>query len=74
MDKIKKIGALGIGFAGAAARYIGFLLRSLQSAVMPPYYPMVLLKQAVEIGFYSLPVVALTALFAGMVTHKTRIT
>ena len=33
----------------------------------PPFYPRLLLRQMVEIGFYSLPVVGLTGLFAGMV-------
>ncbi|MDR1476750.1 MAG: ABC transporter permease [Rickettsiales bacterium] len=67
MDTVRKIGALGIGFAEAVAQYAGFVLRAAHNAFTPPYYPMVLMKQAVEIGFYSLPVVALTALFAGMV-------
>lgn len=67
MDKIKKIGALGIGFAAALWRYVQFAARAAHNMFTPPYYPMVLLKQALEVGFYSLPVVALTALFAGMV-------
>lgn len=33
----------------------------------PPFYYKQFLIQLVEIGFYSLPVVALTTLFAGMV-------
>jgi phospholipid/cholesterol/gamma-HCH transport system permease protein len=67
MDKVKKIGALGIGFVAALWRYAVFAARALHSIFAPPYYPMVVLKQAAEVGFYSLPVVALTALFAGMV-------
>jgi phospholipid/cholesterol/gamma-HCH transport system permease protein len=44
-------------FAGA-----GFI-----NIVRPPYYPRLVLKQMIEIGFYSLPVVGLTAIFTGMV-------
>ncbi|MEQ9360396.1 MAG: ABC transporter permease, partial [Rhodospirillales bacterium] len=33
----------------------------------PPYYPRIMIRQMVEIGYFSLPVVGLTAIFAGMV-------
>ena len=33
----------------------------------PPYYPRLILRQIVDIGYFSLPVVGLTALFTGMV-------
>ena len=36
-------------------------------AVRPPFYPRIILKQMIEIGYFSLPVVGLTAVFAGMV-------
>jgi phospholipid/cholesterol/gamma-HCH transport system permease protein len=35
--------------------------------VRPPYYPRLILRQMIEIGYYSLPVVGLTAIFTGMV-------
>src|SRR5581483_2287484 len=35
--------------------------------VRPPFYPRLMLRQMIEIGFYSLPVVGLTAIFTGMV-------
>ncbi len=35
--------------------------------VLPPYYPRLILRQMIEIGYYSLPVVGLTAIFTGMV-------
>ncbi|MDH3791949.1 MAG: ABC transporter permease, partial [Rhodospirillales bacterium] len=35
--------------------------------VRPPIYPRLILRQMVEIGYYSLPVVGLTAIFTGMV-------
>ena len=36
-------------------------------AVQPPYYRRQILRQMLEIGYYSLPVVGLTAIFTGMV-------
>ena len=44
-------------FAGAA----------LRNSLSPPYYYKIWWKHVIEIGFYSLPVVGLTCLFAGMV-------
>ena len=44
-----------------------FMGRSLIIGIMPPYYPKQFLRQVMDIGFYSLPVIGLTALFTGMV-------
>ncbi len=49
-------GALGI-----------FGAKTLYHCFVPPFYGKAFLRQLIEIGFYSLPVVALTTLFAGMV-------
>jgi phospholipid/cholesterol/gamma-HCH transport system permease protein len=35
--------------------------------VRPPFYPSLIARQMMDIGFFSLPVVGLTALFTGMV-------
>ncbi|MDR1009046.1 MAG: ABC transporter permease [Rickettsiales bacterium] len=67
MEKIAAIGRIGIDFARGVASYAAFLLRAVKDAFVPPFYPKVLAAQMAEIGFYSLPVVSLTALFAGMV-------
>jgi len=67
MEKIAAIGRAGIGFAKGVALYIIFLSRALSDIFIPPFYPKVVAQQMAEIGFYSLPVVSLTALFAGMV-------
>ncbi|MBN1783412.1 MAG: ABC transporter permease [Alphaproteobacteria bacterium] len=50
-----------------AGRFVSFLLKVIKSSVRPPFYPKLILKQFFRVGFYSLPVVGLTALFAGMV-------
>ena len=44
-----------------------FIGRSLYNSVTPPFYWKLLLRQMMDIGFYSLPVVGLTTIFAGMV-------
>jgi len=44
-----------------------FIAQSLYNCVTPPFYWKMLLRQMLDIGFYSLPVVALTTIFAGMV-------
>lgn len=44
-----------------------FAGRSLLHCVVPPFYPRLLFRQLIEIGYYSLPVVGLTAIFTGMV-------
>lgn len=44
-----------------------FIAQALYNCVTPPFYLRLLGKQMIDIGFYSLPVVGLTTIFAGMV-------
>lgn len=44
-----------------------FIGRSVYNSITPPFYLRLLGKQIMDIGFYSLPVVGLTTIFAGMV-------
>jgi phospholipid/cholesterol/gamma-HCH transport system permease protein len=44
-----------------------FALRALFHGAMGPYYPRMIGRQMIDIGYYSLPVVGLTAIFTGMV-------
>jgi phospholipid/cholesterol/gamma-HCH transport system permease protein len=44
-----------------------FAGRAIVSGLRGPFYPRQLLRQMLEIGYYSLPVVGLTAIFTGMV-------
>jgi phospholipid/cholesterol/gamma-HCH transport system permease protein len=67
MNRIQKIGTQGIGAVKQLASFTAFLCKSAYNWFAPPFYPKEILAQVLEIGFYSLPVVALTALFAGMV-------
>lgn len=54
----------GLGALGSVVRFAG---RALWGAVRPPFFVCQALGQALEIGYYSLPVVGMTALFTGMV-------
>ncbi len=44
-----------------------FAFEALRAVVQPPYYRRQIVRQMLEIGYYSLPVVGLTAIFTGMV-------
>lgn len=44
-----------------------FVGKSVMHVFTPPWYPKLILKQFVDIGYYSLPVVGMTAIFTGMV-------
>lgn len=44
-----------------------FLVRTIKHAFSPPWYPRLIGQQFIDIGFFSLAVVGMTALFSGMV-------
>ncbi len=44
-----------------------FAVRALAAGLRGPFYPRQMLRQMQDIGYYSLPVVGLTAIFTGMV-------
>jgi len=67
MNPLAAIGRIFIAFLATTGRLGIFTARSVSHCVRPPFYPMLLWRQIVEIGYYSLPVVALTAIFTGMV-------
>lgn len=64
------LGAIGravFAFLQIAGRLLLFSIEGLSHCVRPPYFPRLILRQMIEVGYYSLPVVGLTALFSGMV-------
>lgn len=67
MQFISKLGHVVLSFLKSAGELGLFAFETIYHCFTPPYYGKAFLKQFVEIGFYSLPVVALTTLFAGMV-------
>jgi len=64
------LAAIGRGVLGAC-RHAGslalFALAGLSHLLRPPFYGRMFGRAMIEIGFFSLPVVALTAIFTGMV-------
>ncbi|MBE04110.1 MAG: ABC transporter permease [Gammaproteobacteria bacterium] len=44
-----------------------FSIVSTSHCLRPRFYPQLIIKQMIEVGYYSLPVVGLTGIFAGMV-------
>lgn len=59
------IGSLAIGGFAEIGSVAIFAWKAIRRALTPPYYPIRLVEQLLQIGWFSLPVVALTALFTG---------
>lgn len=64
---LRKLGKPLVGFVSGLGELSLFIARAIYNSVTPPFYFKLLGKQMIDIGFYSLPVVALTTIFAGMV-------
>ncbi len=67
MNFLQPIGRFFLAFLATTGRLGVFAAASLSHGVRPPFYPRIIVRQMVEIGYFSLPVVGLTAMFAGMV-------
>ncbi len=64
---IGNIGQASFHFLAAIGRLSLFAFTAIRWVLLPPYYGRQLMRQMLDIGFYSLPVVGLTTLFSGMV-------
>ncbi|MGH6949019.1 MAG: MlaE family ABC transporter permease [Kiloniellales bacterium] len=67
MPLLQPIGRTFLVFLEATGRLTLFTLTALVHCVRPPIYPRLIARQMIEVGYYSLPVVGLTAIFTGMV-------
>ncbi|MCP4394072.1 MAG: ABC transporter permease [Alphaproteobacteria bacterium] len=67
MNFLAAVGSVFIRFLQMTGRLAIFTGVSLSHCVRGPFYPRLIVKQMVEIGYYSLPVVGLTTIFSGMV-------
>jgi phospholipid/cholesterol/gamma-HCH transport system permease protein len=67
MRALQLIGHVVLEFLATVGRVVLFAGSGLSHCVRPPFYFRNLGRQLVEIGYYSLPVVGLTAIFTGMV-------
>jgi len=66
-DSLATIGAVFLAFLATVGRLARFAVQALAAIFSPPYFPRLIARQVLYIGYYSLPVVGLTALFTGMV-------
>jgi phospholipid/cholesterol/gamma-HCH transport system permease protein len=67
MNPLRAIGRAVLGTCETLGEIALFACRALAAGVAGPYYPRQIGRQMLDIGFYSLPVVGLTAVFTGMV-------
>jgi phospholipid/cholesterol/gamma-HCH transport system permease protein len=61
------LGRTTLAFLGVAGTIALFAAESASHCFRPPFYRRQIVRQMLEIGYYSLPVVGLTAIFTGMV-------
>ncbi len=66
-DKLASLGRLFIQFLETTGRIALFATQTVAQGCKFPYYGSAFGKQLLEVGYFSLPVVGLTALFSGMV-------
>lgn len=67
MALLQLLGRTFLTFLTAAGHLTLFTCHAVTHCVRPPFYWRNLGRQLIEIGYYSLPVVGLTAIFTGMV-------
>jgi phospholipid/cholesterol/gamma-HCH transport system permease protein len=65
IDFLARPGRAAIAMLASVGRVAAFTARALAAALWPPYYLHRLVEQMLVIGYFSLPVVGLTALFTG---------
>jgi len=61
------LGRAFLAFMEATGRLAFFAGQAIWHCLRGPWYPRLIGRQMIEIGYYSLPVVGLTAIFTGMV-------
>ncbi len=64
---LRRLGQPLVKFFSSLGELSIFVMRSVANCFVPPFYGRNLMRQVMDIGFYSLPVVGLTTIFAGMV-------
>lgn len=66
MNPFQPVGKAFLGFLESTGKLAVFTFIALSHCVRPPIYYRLLGRQMIDIGYYSLPVVGMTTLFAGM--------
>jgi phospholipid/cholesterol/gamma-HCH transport system permease protein len=67
LDFLASIGRIVLVVLSATGRMAIFAILGVSHCVRPPFYFRLIGRQMIDMGYYSLPVVGLTAFFTGMV-------
>ena len=67
MNPLAVVGRVAMTLCASVGELFMFAGRSIMGGLRGPLYPRQILRQMLDIGYYSLPVVGLTAIFTGMV-------
>jgi phospholipid/cholesterol/gamma-HCH transport system permease protein len=67
MNILAAVGRIFLAFLQVTGRLTVFAGVGLSHCIRPPFHLRMILRQMLEIGYFSLPVVGLTAIFTGMV-------
>jgi phospholipid/cholesterol/gamma-HCH transport system permease protein len=67
LDLAALLGRLALGACRVVGHLTLFAVEGLSHLFRPPFYGRMFLRAFIEMGYFSLPVVALTAIFTGMV-------
>jgi phospholipid/cholesterol/gamma-HCH transport system permease protein len=67
VNPLRLIGAAVLHALTLVGDVVAFTGRAVIGGLTPPYYPRMIARQMIDIGYYSLPVVGLTAIFTGAV-------
>jgi len=67
INPLAPIGRAVLAVCATAGSLVLFTGRALGRGLSGPFYPRQILRQMIDIGYFSLPVVGLTAIFTGMV-------
>lgn len=67
LDLCQNVGSKTLRLSRAVGEFSIFISKAFLGIIMPPYDIKMILQQMLNIGFYSLPVVGMTAIFSGAV-------
>ena len=67
MGFFQSLGRSGLRLCHMIGSIALFIVLSLRWCLIPPFYGRQIVRQLIDVGYYSLPVVGLTTLFSGMV-------
>ena len=67
LNLLQKIGHFTLANLSKLGEIVLFAANALKHCFVPPFYPRLILRQFLRIGYFSLPVVGLTAIFSGAV-------